>query len=154
MITKKRRANDEQLNEAAEICARQGAQLTELRRRVFELILTAKAPLTAYRLLDHLKETRKGAAPPTIYRALDFLIEQRLIHKVERLNAFVPCTEAGRQHPHPVQFLICRQCGAVAEIEDQAVSQALEAAACREGFLAGKAVVELEGTCAACLHPS
>ncbi len=45
------------------------------------LILESDAPLTAYQLLDQLKETRKGAVPATIYRALDFLIEQRLIHK-------------------------------------------------------------------------
>jgi Fur family zinc uptake transcriptional regulator len=113
------------------------------------LILEAGVPSTAYQLLDRLKATRKGAAPPTIYRALDFLIQHRLIHKIERLNAFVPCTEAGH-HDHPVQFLICDRCGTVAEIEDDAVSQALERAAERKGFHPGKALVEVDGTCAAC----
>ncbi len=80
-----------------------------------------------------------------------FLMEQRLIHKVERLNAFIPCTEAGH-HDHPVQFLICRKCGTVAEIEDRAVSVALEQAAQREGFRPARAMVELDGTCAACSH--
>ena len=142
-----------QLDAAAQACAQQGAQLTELRRRVLALVLEADGPSTAYQLLDRLKQTRKGAAPPTIYRALDFLVAQRLVHKVERLNAFVPCVEAAHHHLHPVQFLICRHCGTVAEIEDRAVAHALERAARREGFHPGTAVVELEGTCATCSHP-
>lgn len=152
MNLKERRAIDAQLDAAAQTCARHGGQLTGLRRHVLGLILEA-SPSTAYQLLDRLKETRKGAAPPTIYRALDFLIEQRLIHKVEGLNAFIPCTEAA-PHDHPVQFLICQRCGTVVEIEDLAVSKALEQAAERQGFHPGKAVVELDGTCAACSHPS
>ena len=149
----KRRTIEAQLDAAARTCTWQGGQLTELRRLVLALILEAESPATAYQLLDRLKQTRKGAAPPTIYRALDFLIEQRLIHKVERLNAFIPCNEAV-PHDHPVQFLICRRCGSVAEIEDLAVSKALEHAAQREGFHSSKAVVELDGTCAACSHPA
>ena len=149
----KRRAIEAQLDAAARTCTWQGGQLTELRRLVLALILEAESPATAYQLLDRLKQTRKGAAPPTIYRALDFLIEQGLIHKVERLNAFIPCNEAV-PHDHPVQFLICRRCGSVAEIEDLAVSKALEHAAQREGFHSSKAVVELDGTCAACSHPA
>jgi Fur family transcriptional regulator, zinc uptake regulator len=152
MKAKRGRPVDVQLNIAAGVCAAQGAQLTPLRRHVLGLILDAEAPLTAYQLLDRLKETRKGAAPPTIYRALDFLLEQRLIHKVERLNAFVPCVESG--HEHTAQFLICRQCGAVTEIEDHAAANALEHAAEREGFHPRSAVVEIDGTCAACFHPT
>lgn len=108
--------------------------------------------MTAYQLLDRLKETRKGAVPPTVYRTLDFLMAQRLIHKVERLNAFIPCAESG--HQHAAQFLICRRCGTVAEIEDRAATQALEYAAERQGFHPLNTVVEIEGTCAACLNPA
>jgi Fur family transcriptional regulator, zinc uptake regulator len=152
MNAKRRRAIAAQLERGEEVCARQGVELTELRRRVLGLILEAEGPLTAYQLLDRLRETRKGAVPPTVYRALDFLMEHRLIHKLERLNAFVPCAESGREHP--VQFLICRQCGTVTEIEDRAAANALEHAAEREGFHPRSAVVEIEGTCAACFHPT
>lgn len=148
MIVRNPEVVEAQLEAAVQACAQQGAQLTALRRLVLGLVLEAEGPSTAYQLLDRLKEIHKGAAPPTIYRALDFLLEQRLIHKVERLNAFIPCTEAG--HHHAAQFLICRRCGAVAEIEDHAVSVALEHAADRAGFQLGHAVVELDGTCAAC----
>ncbi len=138
---------------AAAACATRGAKLTELRRDVLRLVLEAGQPVGAYALLDRLKAARAGAAPPTVYRALDFLLEQGLIHKVERLNAFIACTDhahdhAGHAHPH--QFLICGRCGATAEIADAAVSAALAAAARAQGFRAARATVEIEGTCAAC----
>ena len=151
MNAKQRRAVEAQLERAAEIATRHGAQLTELRRQVLSLILQADGPLTAYQLLDRLRETRKGAVPPTVYRALDFLLEQRLIHKVERLNAYIACIESG--HPHPAQFLICGTCGAVTEIEDRAAAAALQHAAEQQGFHTRNAVVEIEGTCALCFHP-
>jgi Fur family zinc uptake transcriptional regulator len=139
----------DQLAQAGRICAKNGALLTELRRSVLALILAADGPLTAYQLLDQLKATRKSAVPPTVYRALEFLLENRLVHRIERLNAFVPCTETDHDHKD-VQFLICGTCGTVAEIEDSGVAKALARAAEKEGFKAAHAMVELDGVCAQC----
>jgi Fur family transcriptional regulator, zinc uptake regulator len=153
------------LDGAAAACARRGAQLTALRRQVLRLVLEADQPVGAYALLDRLKETRAGAAPPTVYRALDFLLEQGLIHKVERLNAFLGCVEAGEgghghaahgggegdgRHDHPHQFLICSRCGATAEISDPAITAALASASAGAGFTLHRATVEAEGVCADC----
>ncbi len=150
----RQRAIGAALDAALVACARKGIQFTDLRRQVMRLILEADGPLTAYQLLARLKESRSNATPPTIYRVLDFLLQEHLIHKVERLNAFIPCIETNHAHGHPVQFLICRQCGAVAEIEDAAVSAALQHAALGKGFHPGHATVEVEGTCAACYRPA
>ena len=155
---------DTMLDRAEAQCARRGAQLTELRRQVLRLVLEAEQPVGAYALLDKLKTLRSGAAPPTVYRALDFLLEQGLIHKVERLNAFLGCVEAGqgeghahaghgeagRHHDHPHQFLICRGCGATAEISDPAITAALASASAAAGFTLHQATVEAEGLCADC----
>ncbi len=137
-----------QLDAASDACGRSNTQLTELRRTVLGLVLQAERPLTAYQLLDKLKEKRKSAMPPTIYRALEFLIENKLVHKVESLNAFVAC-EAGH-HEHAIQFLICDCCGQVTELEDHGISHALDRAAAEKGFTASGTIVEIEGTCAAC----
>ncbi len=144
------------LREAEAACLRRGATLTPLRRQVLELVLDSEAPVGAYALLDRLKASRPGAAPPTVYRALDFLLENGLVHKLERLNAYVGCTDAGHahghdHHHHPHQFLICRTCGATTEITDHAVTHAIDAAARRAGFALAQATVEIEGTCARCL---
>ncbi len=138
---------ERRLGSAQDAC--QGARLTDLRREVFALVLEAEGPIGAYALLDRLKLTRRTAAPPTVYRALDFLLAHGLVHRVERLNAFVPCDDGGR-HDHDVQFLICSTCGAVDEVEDGGVVDALRHAATAQGFTPGHATVEVEGTCAAC----
>jgi Fur family transcriptional regulator, zinc uptake regulator len=152
MNAKRRSAIEIQLEKTAEACAQRGAQLTKLRRLVLNLILEADGPTTAYQLLDPMRATHHGAAPPTVYRALDFLMEQGLFHRVERLNAFIACSDA--DHPHAFQFLICGKCGTVAEMEDRAAEKALERAAQREGFHLMNAVVEIEGTCATCSRPT
>jgi len=137
------------LEAAALACSQRGSRLTLLRRAVLELILKAEGPVTAYQLLDQLKKKHKGAAPPTIYRALDFLLDNELIHKVESLSAFIPCIDAGN-HSLSVQFLICRRCGTVAELEESTVSEALDRAAAKQGFRPGSTIVEVQGICSAC----
>src|SRR5258707_10416764 len=141
---------EKRLRLAANACLRVGSELTAVRRSVFALILEAKTPPTAYQLLDRLSATRKkGVAPPTIYRALDFLIDHKLVHKIERLNAFVPCIEP-EHHGDPAAFLICRACGGVDEAEDASLAEALERVAGARGFRAARSMVEIEGICAAC----
>lgn len=135
------------LARAASICAGRGARLTELRRQVLGLILEHDAPAGAYDLLDDLRVRRAGAAPPTVYRALDFLQEQGLVHRVERLSAFVGCIADAA---HAAQFLICRRCGKVAELDDPALGAALAGAARRLGFAIARTTIEAEGVCASC----
>jgi Fur family zinc uptake transcriptional regulator len=137
-----------QLDLAAARCTAHGAQLTALRRQVLELVLRSEQPVGAYALLDQLRANRAGAAPPTIYRALDFLLEQGLVHRIERLNAFVGCNHAGHAHSH--QFLICKSCGTTQELHDHASEAALDAAAAKRGFRPAKMTVEMEGVCAGC----
>lgn len=137
------------LDRAAASCARRGAQLTELRRQVLGLVLAAGQPIGAYAVLDQLRALRDGAAPPTVYRALEFLQEQGLVHRLERLNAFVGCGAAG-PHAHPHQFLICTKCGVTAEICEPGVEAALGEAAARLGFSLQRATVEAEGVCSKC----
>jgi Fur family transcriptional regulator, zinc uptake regulator len=137
------------LNRASGICDGRGVRLTDLRRQVLGLILDSESPTGAYDLLNQLRTTRDGAAPPTVYRALEFLLEQGLIHKLERLSAFVGCI-ADEDHDHAAQFFICRTCGRVTELEDHELAHALEHAAKRLGFTLGKATIEAEGQCASC----
>jgi Fur family zinc uptake transcriptional regulator len=144
---------DALLTRADAICAEHGTRLTDLRRQVLGLILDADAPTGAYDLLDRLRKMRHGAAPPTVYRALEFLLENGLIHRLERLSAFVGCVaheHGGGEAAHAAQFLICRKCGRVVEIEDHDLAHALEDAARRAGFSVSKTTVEAEGVCSAC----
>ncbi len=141
------------LAHAAALCAASDVRLTELRRHVLGLILDAAAPVGAYDLLESLRATRARAAPPTVYRALDFLREHGLIHRLERLSAFVGCVshaDGGKLDAHAAQFLICRNCGRVTELDDHDLAHALADAARRQGFVLAGATVEAEGLCLDC----
>jgi len=133
---------------AEAVCAKHGARLTPIRRRVLELVWNSHRPVGAYAILDHLREGDKGAAPPTVYRALDFLMEQGLIHRIESLNAFVGC-----DHPedrHVSQFLICTRCNGAVEIQDRGIANAVKKSAAEAGFTVNRFTVELQGTCPDC----
>lgn len=148
------------LNRAEAVCEGRGANLTELRRIVLGLVLDAAAPTGAYELLDRLRQRRPGAAPPTVYRALEFLLDQGLIHRVERLSAFVGCVAGctaepdGESHTHAAQFLICRTCGKVIEMQNHDVSAVLARAAKQAGFTISSATIEAEGQCSTCRAPA
>lgn len=145
------------LDTADAACTRRGARLTDLRREVLGLILDSPAPTGAYELLDKLRTRRGVAGPPTVYRALEFLREQGLVHRIERLSAFVGCIDAPdhathdhNTHSHAAQFLICRSCRRVTEIEDHDLARALAQAARRAGFTVASATIEAEGQCITC----
>ena len=133
---------------AESLCDERGVRLTSQRKAVLELLLESEKPLSAYDLLDQLRQTLNKPAPPTIYRALDFLLEQGLAHKLESIHAYVGCLHP--EHPHAGQFLICGDCGEVAEVEDKSLNESLDNAGKAIGFKTIHPVVELMGTCADC----
>lgn len=136
------------LERAEALCRERGVRLTEQRKTVLRLLCVSDKPLSAYELLDRMRGVAKNPAPPTVYRALDFLLEQGLAHKLKSLHAYVGCTHP--DHPHASQFLICDDCGEVAEVEDPAVAESLKAAGKAIGFRTERPIVEVLGTCAQC----
>ncbi|HWK46401.1 MAG TPA: Fur family transcriptional regulator [Stellaceae bacterium] len=137
------------VDRAAAVCLARGVRLTELRRQVLELVWQRHEPVGAYDLLDELKTVHRRAAPPTVYRALDFLMEQGLVHRIESLNAYVGCTQPDRVHAG--QFLICRGCGSIGELDDLAIAAAVSDRAAALGFRAEQQTIEVRGLCPRCL---
>src|SRR5690606_7037653 len=137
------------LAEADTLCARQGVRLTTLRKRVLELVWQSHKPLGAYDILAVLsEEDGRKAAPPTVYRALDFLQENGLVHRIASLNAFIGC--AHPRQAHQGQFLICKACHAAIELQQSAISQAIDASAAEVGFSVESQMVEVVGLCGTC----
>jgi len=133
---------------AERICRERGVRLTETRRRVLELVWSSHKPVGAYALLDQLRNEELGSAPPTVYRALDFLIENGLIHRIERMNAFVGCSHPGEAHRG--FFLICGDCGNAEELQSDGLAETISRSADRRGFAARDMTLEVTGTCAEC----
>lgn len=136
------------LTQAEKFCRERGLRLTELRRRVLELVWASHQPVGAYALLEALVDEGRKAAPPTVYRSLDFLLQHGLIHRIASLNAYVGCTHPGDQHE--AQFFICDGCGQAAEIGDPSIKSAIARDAKRLGFQIASQTIEVTGTCARC----
>ncbi len=136
------------LAEAETVCQQRGSRLTDLRRRVLEIIWNSPAPLGAYAILDVLRDDGRPGAPPTVYRALDFLLDQGLIHRLASLNVFTGCHQPGTQHGG--QFLICRDCGRVDELDNATLDGLLQAEATARGFTVFAQTVEMLGRCPDC----
>lgn len=133
---------------AEALAAASGLRLTAVRRRVLEILLEEHRALGAYEVLERLARDGWSAQPPVAYRALDFLCENGLAHRIDKLNAYTACTEAGRRHA-PV-FLICASCNAIAELSGTGAARALRDEAASLGFDIEAMNIEATGLCPAC----
>lgn len=126
-------------------------ELTKNQTLVFDALSRANAPLSAYSLLDQLRDNG-FRAPLQVYRALDKLQEFGLVHRLESLNAFVACAhQHDHSHRHGITaFAICNDCGQVTEFSDDMIEQRLAGWAKDTGFRATKTTIEIRGECAAC----
>jgi Fur family zinc uptake transcriptional regulator len=137
-----------QLDVADALCAQRGRRLTPIRRKVLELLLRHGRSVKAYDLLEAMRAVHPGAAPPTVYRALDFLMDEGLVHRLDAVNAWIACHDAGGA-PHDL-LVVCTGCGAVAEVSDPAMSRQLEERVARTGFALNSHETEIRALCPAC----
>ncbi|MFP1633371.1 Fur family transcriptional regulator [Zhengella sp. ZM62] len=123
--------------------------LTRNQALVLETLSGAEGPLSAYAILDMLRESG-FRAPLQVYRALEKLVDLGMVHRLESLNAFVACRHPGCDSHETIAFAICDRCGHVAEISDEDLTARLRAIAGAAGFQPAKSVVEIHGLCRDC----
>ena len=140
--------NAQFLQSAAEHCLKNGANLTDLRRQVLDLVLAHDGVVKAYQILTDLQQTRGSAAPPTVYRALEFLVEQGILHRVEALNGYVVCRHLDCAHPSVI--MTCRDCGKVDEMAADEGFVALRQLCAVHGFDMDEQQLLLNGRCVQC----
>jgi Fur family zinc uptake transcriptional regulator len=116
-----------------------------------EALQRAKAPASAYMLLEQLRE-HGLRAPLQVYRALAKLVDEGMVHRLDSLNAFVACA-----HPHDgahdhgrLVFAICKQCGTVEEFADGAIGKRLTSWAAEHAFKIEETTLEVRGLCVRC----
>jgi len=143
-----RRCVSRALSAAERICSERKLRLTPLRRRVLELVWDRHAPVGAYDILGALKKGEGALEPPTVYRALRFLQDAGLVHRIDSLNAFIGCESP--ENVHTAQFLVCRSCNRVMELDDPTISQLLVQKAKVVGFATDAQDIEIKGLCATC----
>ena len=152
------------MSAAKALCAKRNTRLTRRRLQVLEILLQSHQPMGAYEILANINQVQstqltppsrektinRGAlqavAPPIVYRALEFLLDEGLAHRIESKNAYICCVRPG--HQRAAQFLICRGCEKIAELERHDLDLLTDAA--RVGFTVDSSVVEITGHCADC----
>ncbi|MDD3288054.1 MAG: Fur family transcriptional regulator [Alphaproteobacteria bacterium] len=117
-------------------------------QKVLALLLQKEKPLSAYEILDALRE-HGFRSPPTVYRALDYLVKNGYIHRIESLNSFIACHQRA-DHGDVSQFAICKSCGKVDEIRDEGVINSIKKI--KHKFLKqiDYKTIEITGVCRAC----
>ncbi len=126
-----------------------GAKLSKNQRVVLDALSDGGRPLSAYQILDRPDVRDNGLkAPLTIYRALDKLIKLGLVHRIESLNAFLPCDH--EPHDEPAAFMICQDCKQTIEVALRSLRGTLERQASEHGFEVEQMHVEVSGRCAKC----
>lgn len=125
-------------------------ELTKNQSLVFHALSDAEGPLSAYTILDNLRD-HGFRAPLQVYRALDKLVELGMVHRLECLNAFVACRQPGCDSHETIAFTICEKCGKVTEIGNDALDRQLRTLGDDSKFHLIKSTVELRGICQMCL---
>ena len=123
--------------------------LKKNQKLVYDALHTASGPLSAYAILDLLRE-HGFRAPLQVYRALDKLVEFGLVHKLESLNAFVACSHDECEASEPAAFMICEECESVSELGDSKLTSHLGKLANTQEFALKHTTVELHGRCKNC----
>lgn len=124
-------------------------ELTKNQALVWSALDRADAPLTAYTILERLRDDG-FRAPPQVYRALDKLMQFGLVHRLESLNAFVACRQATCKEHDFIAFMICESCDQVQELSDLSLTHKINRVATASDFRLRKATIELKGQCASC----
>ncbi|WP_392559304.1 zinc uptake transcriptional repressor Zur [Orbus mooreae] len=141
--------NKKIIDDIEAVCKKRNVKLTNQRKIVLEIMLKSATAMSAYDLLDLLKEQEPQAKPPTIYRALEFLLEQGFIHKVESSNSYILCPHFS--HPNHVSILfICDTCKQILEKHNNEIENHLELLAKQNQFTIKHSIIEIHGTCATC----
>lgn len=123
-------------------------------RKVYAVLKAARRPLTAYQLIEALRDEGM-TAPPTVYRALNRLMEAGLAHRIESVNAYVACAVDHADAPAgagSVVFTLCEACGRAREVVDPRLGADLERCAQACDFIVDRATLELRGRCRDCAN--
>ncbi|MCE2482567.1 MAG: transcriptional repressor [Alphaproteobacteria bacterium] len=138
------------LARAEAVCRSRGERLTENRQQVLELLLAEHRPAGAYEILERFDWKDRRPAPAQIYRALAFLETMGVVHRIASRNVYVACS--GQGEGHGTVFLVCEQCGTVAEPSAAGLRGAVRDLADKSDFELRRHTLEVTGRCPECVR--
>jgi Fe2+ or Zn2+ uptake regulation protein len=131
------------------LCAalrQRGQRVTPQRLAIARVVRELHTHVTAEQVLTAVSDRLPGVSLPTVYATLELLEELGSVRRVSAGGAAVlydPRTDA---HHH----VVCRRCGAVADLEAKLDDAAVITAARDAGFVPDRADTVVHGVCATC----
>jgi len=113
--------------------------------------IAALGHATADDILSQVRETARGINVSTVYRTLDLLEELALVTHTH-LGHGAPTYHVANDAEHV--HLVCRSCGAIAEVSPDVVASTVERLAADHGFEADVHHFAVFGRCAVCRRAS
>ncbi len=120
------------------------SDLSVNQKLVMDLLESQKRPLSAYMILDELRDVGIRA-PLQVYRALAKLIGMGKVHLVESISAFIACSHMSCEKLGVTAFVICDRCENIEEVSDQSISSFITDLAIKTKMKAAKSNIELHG---------
>jgi len=117
---------------------------SDLDSMIVDLLSGTDTPLSAYDLVERIRERGRRVVPMSVYRALDRLCARDAVQKVEMLSAY-----RVRDVSNPI-LLICMGCGSIAPVDADDLHHALAERLAISGFRARIVAVEVAGLCGPC----
>ena len=139
---------DDSIKMAEQICKNNDLRFTNLRKKVFSIILNDHKPFKAYDILSILQKDDPAAKPITIYRCLDFLLDNNFIHKLHLSNSYIACSDPEKLKK--CSFLICDKCNDVIEYCNQDFSMIIDGISNKNNFKINNFSLEIRGICDSC----
>ena len=129
----------------------EGRRLTNQRKKILELFETTfrGEHLSAEEIYQQLSRRGEKISPSTIYRTLHVMVELGILREVELAEGkkfYELSTPFASQHHH----LVCVQCGAVNEFEDDRVTQSSQRETTDRGFSLLNCQFTVYGICPQC----
>ncbi len=124
-----------------------GHRITPQREMVIETIAHSGRHMTAEEVYEEVQARSRAINIATIYRTLDLLVEEGLASRADLGGGRVVYATI-RHGPHI--HLVCRQCGAVTDVEAELFKPLFEYICAHYGFICSPQHFAIHGLCAAC----
>jgi Fe2+ or Zn2+ uptake regulation protein len=123
-----------------------GQRVTPQRLAIARVLAELDRHVTAERVHGELSARMPGVSLPTVYATLDLLEELGMVRRVASEAGAVVYDPRTDEHHH----LVCRRCGAIADVDVPVDIAGVLAAARELGFAPDASQVVVRGLCADC----
>jgi len=125
-----------------------GLKMTRARETVLEAFLGLERHVTAEALYDEARRIDPAIGQATVFRSIKLFTDAGLAREACRDDGARKYEHAWRHGHH--DHLMCVECGAVVEFQDNAIEKAQEAVYATHGYTPSVHRLELLGLCPAC----